>query len=646
MREAVRPTAPTSVYGVTEPSLIPREALFGNPERISPQLAPDGTRLAWIAPYEGVLNVWTAALGADDPRPVTHDANRGIRTCFWTPDGSRIGYLQDRAGDENWRLYDIDPRTGDTRDLTPFDNVQTQVIGVDLDVRDRILVGLNIDNPRLHDVYELGIEDGTLTRVLRNPGLVAMVADRDLEVRAAVNARPDGGRTVVVRDQGGPDAPWRPLLEVGHEDGLSTVPLRFDASGGRLLLTTSAAANTTRLVWMDLADGAMEVVAEHPRYDVTSMIGERASRKPTMIAFAGERAQWRALDPAAQPELDALRRLDDGDLRLVSRDREDTLWLTAYDHSGGPTRFYTYHRPTKTGTYLFSDRPALEGAGLTPIEPFEFTARDGLTIHGYLTFPTRRPRRDLPTVIKVHGGPWTRDSWRLDSEAQWLADRGYLCVQVNFRGSTGYGKDFVNAGDREWGGRMHDDLIDALDWTIARGYTDPALVGIYGGSYGGYAALVGAAFTPDRFRCAVDVVGPSSLATLIEGIPAYWAPTIAQMHTRVGNPETDADFLWSRSPLSRVDDIRIPLLIVHGANDPRVKQSESERIVAALRAKGIPHEYIVFPDEGHGMARPENRLRFYEAAERFLATHLTPSRDPAPQDGLLSWPEGDSLVPY
>ncbi|MER5689373.1 S9 family peptidase [Streptomyces sp. NPDC002205] len=612
---------------------IPRNALFGNPERISPQLAPDGTRLAWIAPHEGVLNVWTATPGSDDARPVTHDTNRGIRTCFWTPDGARIAYVQDVAGDENWHLYDIDPDTHDIRDLTPFEQVRTQVIGVDLDVQDRILIGLNLENKKLHDVYELRLEDGGLTRVLANPGLVAMVADSDLEVRAAIAARPDGGRAVMVRDKGGPDAPWRPLLEVGHEDSLSTVPLRFDADGARLLLTTSADANTTRLVWVRLADGEREVVAGHPRFDIVSVVGGRRTRQPQMVAFGGDRTEWHVLDPAIAGDLEALRGLDDGDLRLVSRDREDATWLIAYDHSGGPTRFYTFHRPTRTGTYLFSDRPALEDAGLTPIEPFSFTARDGLTIHGYLTFPTDRARRDLPTVVKVHGGPWTRDSWRLDSEAQWLADRGYLCVQVNFRGSTGYGKEFTNAGDREWGGRMHDDLIDGLAWVIERGYADPDRVGIYGGSYGGYAALVGAAFTPDVFRCAVDVVGPSSLATLIRGIPAYWAPTVAQMHTRVGNPETEAEFLWSRSPLSRVDDIRIPLLIVHGANDPRVKQSESEQIVAALRAKGIPHEYLVFPDEGHGMARPENRLRFYACAERFLAAHLGGRFEPEPGDG-------------
>jgi dipeptidyl aminopeptidase/acylaminoacyl peptidase len=256
------------------------------------------------------------------------------------------------------------------------------------------------------------------------------------------------------------------------------------------------------------------------------------------------------------------------------------------------------------------------------MEPFSFTARDGLEIHGYVTFPPGQSRSSLPAVVDVHGGPQVRDSWGYNPEAQWFANRGYLCVQVNYRGSTGYGKAFVAAGDREWGGKMHDDLIDAVSYVVASGWADPSRVAIYGGSYGGYAALVGAAFTPDVFRCAVDIVGPSNLKTLLETIPPYWAPMIAQLYRRVGNPETDAEFLWSRSPLSRARDIRIPLLIAQGANDPRVKQAESEQIVAALTEAGIEHEYLLFPDEGHGFAKPENRIRFYAAAERFLARYL------------------------
>jgi len=271
---------------------------------------------------------------------------------------------------------------------------------------------------------------------------------------------------------------------------------------------------------------------------------------------------------------------------------------------------------------MFHHQPALSDYQLSAMEPFSFTARDGLEIHGYLSFPVGLERRGLPTVINVHGGPWARDGWGYHPEAQWLANRGYLCVQVNYRGSTGYGKDFVNAGNREWAGKMHDDLIDAVEFVVGEGWADRERVAILGGSYGGYAALVGATFTPDVFRCAVDVVGPSSLKTLIESIPPYWAPMVAQFHERVGNPETEEDFLWSRSPLSKVDAIKIPILVAQGANDPRVKQAEAEQIVAAMKEKGIDHQYLLFPDEGHGFAKPENRLRYYAEAEKFLAKHL------------------------
>ena len=284
--------------------------------------------------------------------------------------------------------------------------------------------------------------------------------------------------------------------------------------------------------------------------------------------------------------------------------------------------YFAYERASRSGRFLFEHQPALSNYTLGAMEPFSFHSRDGLTVHGYLTFPPGEGRAHLPTVLNVHGGPWARDVWGYDPEAQWLANRGYLCVQVNYRGSTGYGKSFVNAGNKEWGGRMHNDLVDAVAFVVDQGWSDPERVAIYGGSYGGYAALVGATFTPELFRCAVDIVGPSNLKTLIESIPPYWAPEIEVFHQRVGNPETEEAFLWSRSPLSRVADIKRPLLIAQGANDPRVKRAESEQIVAALTEAGIEHEYMLFPDEGHGFAKPENRLRFYAAAEGFLARHL------------------------
>ncbi|HVE47695.1 MAG TPA: S9 family peptidase [Acidimicrobiales bacterium] len=602
------------------PPLIPREILFGNPERVLPGVSPDGRSLSYVAPVDGVLNVWVGPVDGE-AQPLTDDRERGVRQYFWAHDGRHLLYLQDKGGDENWRLYAVELTTRSVRDLTPFDGVQAQVVEVSKHHPDLILVGLNRDRPELHDVYQLELSTGRLEKVVDNPGFVGWLADDQLRVRAGLAPTADGGSMIMVRDLEA-EAEWRVLLTAGQEDALSTAPLGFSADGEGLYAMSSVGANAGRLVILPLDGGEAEVLAEDPRYDVSRVVDHPDTHHPQLVGFMRDRLDWEVLDPEVGDDLALLQKLHPGDLDVVDRDDADAVWLVAFTADDGPVSYFAYDRENRQARFLFHHQPALADYELAPMEPFSFTARDGLEIHGYLSFPPGGERSQLPTVLDVHGGPWVRDTWGLDPEAQWLASRGYLCVQVNYRGSTGYGKDFVNAGDREWAGRMHDDLVDAVEWVVDQGYADPARVGIFGGSYGGYAALVGATFTPDVFACAVDIVGPSSLQTLIESIPPYWAPLVAQFHTRVGNPETEPELLWSRSPLSRVDDIRIPLLIAQGANDPRVKQAESEQIVAALREKGIDHEYLLFEDEGHGFAKPENRLRFFAAAESFLARHL------------------------
>ncbi len=602
--------------------LVPRQVLFGNPERISPRISPDGTRLAWIAPDEGVLNVWVGNVGAalEVATAVTKDRDRGIRSYFWAHDNRHLLYVQDVGGDEDWHLIDVDLDTGATRDLTPYEGVQARVEDSDKRFPDTILVGLNRDNPQLHDVYRLDLPSGELEKIVENPGFIGFLADVDFNVRAGLAPLPDGGMVVMVRDT--VDDEWRELLKYGQDDSLTTEPAAFTQDGAGIWMVSSVGANAGRLVKFDIATGETTVVAEDPQYDVAGVRLHPDTREPQAVTYVKERATYEILDPEIRDDVERLQALDPGDLTLTGHDDTDRTWLAAFMNDDGPVRYYAYDRDAKQATFLFEHQPALSQYELAKMEPFSYTARDGLTIHGYLTFPPGESRENLPTVLNVHGGPWARDTWGYNSEAQWLANRGYLCVQVNFRGSTGYGKDFVNAGDKEWGAKMHDDLLDGVDWVVAQGYADRTKVAIYGGSYGGYAALAGAAFTPDVFACAVDIVGPSNLETLIESIPPYWAPLIAQFHTRVGNPETEPDFLWARSPLSKAGDIRIPLLIAQGANDPRVKQAESEQIVAVLTEKGIDHEYMLFPDEGHGFAKPENRLTFYAGAERFLAKHL------------------------
>jgi dipeptidyl aminopeptidase/acylaminoacyl peptidase len=412
------------------------------------------------------------------------------------------------------------------------------------------------------------------------------------------------------------------VLTISAEDSLTTGPVAFSADGQSLLLISSVGAEAAGLVRMDLASGATEVLAFDPEADVSAVRIHPDTREPQIVTFLKARSEYRVLDPSVAGHLTAIRALNPGDPAFVDADDGDRVWLVAFANDAGPVAYYAYDTAAGTGSFLFEHQPELSRYELATMEPFSFESRDGLTVHGYLTFPPGADRIGLPAVLLVHGGPWARDAWGYDAEAQWLANRGYLCVQVNFRGSTGYGKTFLNAGDREWGGRMQDDLTDAVANIVKQGWADPSRIAIVGGSYGGYATLAGAAFTPELYRCGVDIVGPSNLITLIETIPPYWAPMIAQFHNRVGDPAKDRDFLWSRSPLSAADRIRIPLLIAQGANDPRVKQAESEQIVAALAKAGIEHDYMLFPDEGHGFAKPQNRLTFFAEADRFLARHL------------------------
>jgi dipeptidyl aminopeptidase/acylaminoacyl peptidase len=607
--------------------LIPLTVLFGNPERVSPRLSPDGTQLAWIAPHSGVLNVWRAPISAqagvdwDAAQVVTDDTDRGIRQFAWAHDGHHLLYLQDTGGDENWRLHDVDLTTMQRRDLTPFEGVQTQLVATEKDFPDEILIGLNKDNVQLHDVYRLDLRTGELTKELTNPGFVGMVADAQLVVRAALQPRPDGSMVFVVRDNGDSDD-WREVLTVPAEDALTTGPVGFSTDGNSLLLISSVDAESAGLIRLDLATGDSEVLAIDPEADVSDVRIQPDTREPQIVTFLKARSEYRVLDPSVAGHLAAIRALHPGDPAFVDADDADRVWLVAFTNDAGPVSYFAYNTATGTGSFLFDHQPELSKHELASMEPFSYQARDGLTINGYLTFPPGADRSVLPTVLLVHGGPWARDAWGFDPQAQWLANRGYLCIQVNFRGSTGYGKAFSNAGDREWGNKMQNDLSDAVAHAISRGWSDPERVAIAGGSYGGYAALAGAAFTPDLFCCAVDIVGPSNLITLIETIPPYWAPVIAQFHRRVGDPAKDQDFLWSRSPLSVAGQIRIPLLIAQGANDPRVKQAESEQIVAALEKAGIEHDYMLFPDEGHGFAKPENRLTFYAAADKFLSRYL------------------------
>ena len=600
----------------TDLALIPRAVLLGNPERTAPLLSPDGQRLVYLAPADGVLSVWLQTVGADDARVVAKDPARPIRNALWSADGSRILFLQDAGGDENFHLYAVDPSGGDPVDLTPHPGVLAFLVGMDDDLPDALLVGMNNRDRRFFDVHRISLATGEVSLDTENPGDVSgWAADADLAVRAAIRAKPEGSYPILVRDE--PSQSWRILVEPGPEEGRTTI-VGFTPDGRGLYAITADGANAKRLVRYDVASGAVTSIVEDPTYDVSNVLVSRRTKDLIAARIERDRAEWRVIDADYAGDIAALRAAIRGDFSVSICDRGDARWVISEVRDDASPAFWLYERATKTVSKLFDARPALAHYALAPMTPIAFPARDGLELHGYLTRPLDGSAT-TPLILFVHGGPWARDEWGYNPFVQLLANRGYGVLQVNFRGSTGYGKAFLNAGDRQWAGTMHTDLLDAKDWAVAQGVADSDRVGIFGGSYGGYATLTALTFSPDAFACGVDVVGPSNLNTLLNSIPPYWQTVRGEFTRRMGEDEA---FLNSQSPLFKADRITAPLLIAQGANDPRVKIAESDQIVAAMRANGRPVTYVVFEDEGHGFARPENNRRFVAAMEAFFAEHL------------------------
>ncbi|MDI6698000.1 MAG: S9 family peptidase [Candidatus Saccharicenans sp.] len=653
--------------------LVSRDLLFGNPDKASVQISPDGKYLSFLAPVNNVLNVWVGPV--EDPEkaePVTKDTNRGIRNYFWAYTNRHIIYIQDLAGDENWQVHAVDINTKEDLNLTPFEEIpgpdgkpitlpngkplrpQAQIQAVSYKFTDEILVGLNTRNPQFHDLYRLNILTGDLKLIQKNDGFMGFQTDDDYNIRFAAQMTPDGGMALFKPDgKGG----WLPFDTIPMEDSLTTSPVDFDKSGQILYMIDSRGRNTAALLAVDLKTGEKNLIFEDPRADVRSIMMHPVEKKIEAVAVEYLRTEWTVLDESIGGDLDYLKTVCDGDIRVSDRTLDDKFWTVAYVVDDGPVRYYFYDREHKQAKFLFTNRKDLEGVKLSRMHPVVIESRDGLNLVSYLTLPgwkdpdnDGRPDKPLPMVLYVHGGPWARDSWGLDPIHQWLANRGYAVLSVNFRGSTGFGKDFINAGNLEWAGRMHDDLIDAVNWAIEKRIADLNKVAIMGGSYGGYATLVGMTFTPDVFACGVDIVGPSNLITLLETIPPYWKPMLEMFATRVGDLRTEEGrkLLQERSPLTYVDRIQKPLLIGQGANDPRVKQSESDQIVKAMQEKNIPVTYVLFSDEGHGFARPENRLAFFAVSELFLARHLNGRSQEIGDDfkgSTIQVPEGADQIP-
>lgn len=605
------------------PPLIPLRHLFDNPERALARLSPDGRRLSWLAPREGVLNVWVRDIGGGEAVPVTDDRDRGVRSYMWSRDSRRILYSQDVGGDENSHVLAVDAAGGGrVRDLTPFPGVRAGLIDAPRATPGHVLVSMNLRDRTLFDAYRLTLATGRIALVGRNPGnVIGWLADREGRLRAARAQTPAGDFQLLVRDH--EDERMRVVAEYANEDGGH--PFAFTPDGRRLWVGSARGVDLMRLVELDPADGSERVIDSDDEVDLSGPVVSDRTGELLGAVYLRDRVVMHAFDADLARDWERVRALHPGDPRITGQDAAETMWIVSFDDDRDPGATFLFRRATGVSELLHRSRPWLDPATLAPMQPVTIAARDGLPLCSYLTLPLDAEPRGLPAVLVVHGGPWARDAWGYDPQAQLLANRGYAVLQVNYRGSTGFGKRFMHAAEREFAGRMHDDLIDGVEWLVAQGIADRGRIAIYGGSYGGYAALVGAAFTPGVFAAAISVVGPSSLVTLVRSFPPYWRPLLASTWFRyVGDPDDPDQLadLEARSPLNRVDDIVAPLLVVQGANDPRVTKAESDQIVEALRRRGVAVEYLVKDDEGHGFVKPENRMEMYAAVERFLARHL------------------------
>ena len=640
-----------------DPPLIPREKLFGNPSQVAGRLSPDGKWLSWIAPRDGVLNVWVApAANPKAARPLTNERQRPIRAYFWSPDGRQILFINDKGGDENFLLYGVDVASGEQRTLTPFEKTRVQIVGISNEVKDRILVGVNNRDPKWHDVHSLDLQTGKLRPVmLHTGGYSSFLADRQLNVRVATKARRDGGNDFFRVGEGKVEA--QPFEQVTLEDAETSRPVSFTSDGKTLYWLDSRGRDTAALIAQDVASGKKMVVAQDARADIGGAMANPKTGRLEAYGVNYLKNEWVPVGNAVKADLDFLKSKLQGEIGVLSRTEADDRWVVGVDPVTSPAAAYLYDRKSKALTRLYVSRPELEGVPLAAMHPVEIRTRDGLNMVSYLTLPPGsdadgdgRPEKPVPMVLDVHGGPWGRDSYGFNPSAQWLANRGYAVLAVNFRASTRFGKKFISAGDQQWGTKMQDDLFDAVDWAVRRGVTTSDKVAIMGGSYGGYATLAGLAFTPDKFACGVDIVGPSNLNTLLKTIPPYWESLKARFYHRIGDPTTPEGqaLLTERSPLFKADQIKRPLLIGQGANDPRVNVAESEQIVDALKAKNIPVTYVVFPDEGHGFARPVNNIAFNAVAENFLAKCLGGRAEPigtALKGSTAQVPHGAEFAP-
>ncbi len=619
--------------------LIPRAMLFSDPQFTQVRISPNGKHLSYLAPHQGVLNVWVG-----DPKipnsmhPISDNQKRGVASYFWAYNNRDILFIDDNEGNENWRIYKIDVHTRKKTVLASLDNVQTRIVATSRHLPNEILIGLNQRRPDFHDVYRLNIRTGKLTSLYQNNSFSSFICDENLNIRFGVESTPEGGAIVYALAK---DFSKTEFLKIGPDDILTTEILGLNKNNDAIYLLDSRDRNTAALTMLDIKTQKSTIIGENDKADISNVMIHPVQLTIEAYASTYEKTKWTVVDKSIAKDWDYLNQFAEGECKVIDRTLNDKTWLVVYFKDDRSPQYYYYDRSTQKAHFLFSAKPDLDKETLTHMHPIVIPARDGLSLVSYLSLPKAVQQKDglasapVPLVLFVHGGPHARDAWGCDPEHQWLTNRGYAVLSVNYRGSSGLGKKFANAGNAEWAGKMHDDLLDAVEWAIQHKITQRDTVAIMGGSYGGYATLVGLTFSPTVFACGIDIVGPSNLTTLLASIPPYWKSFYATLKNMVGgDPETESGraFLASRSPINFIQNITKPLLIAQGANDPRVKEAESQQIVDMMHSKQIPVTYALYPDEGHGFRRPENRLSFYAIAEAFLAQHLKGKFEPIHND--------------
>lgn len=608
--------------------LISRDTFFGNPDRMVVRVNPLGDMIAYVAPLDGVLNIFVAPIS--DPsngKAITNDKDRGITSYTWTSVPNTIIYAQDTNGDENTHLYQVNFETNELIDITPFPGAKATIYADSTDFVGQIIVGINDRNPSFMDLYRYDVTTKTLNKILQNDHYMDFTVNNQLQVVFGEVMDPETG-DVVVYDLSDIASPKK-FMTIPQGDVQTTSILGFNASGNKLYFIDSRERDKGALIEMDYDKKSTKVIAQDKNSDISSIITHPRTFEVEAYVTEYVNTEINFIDSEFEQHYQGLSTLEEGKLTIVSRSLNDKTWIVAFTQDRGPLKYYLYDSIERKASFLFTSNSRLEQVSerLNPMHGVVIKSRDGLDMVSYLTVPKRDPKdfsldRPVPLVMLVHGGPAIRDSWGYNSIHQWLSNRGFAVMSVNYRGSSGFGKSFISAGNGQWGAKMSDDIIDAALWAVDKGITTKDQIAIMGGSYGGYATLVGLTFTPDFYRCGISIVGPSNLKTLIESIPPYWKPMRKSLITRIGgDPELKSgqEFLASRSPLFKVSAITKPLLIGQGANDPRVKQAESDQIVKAMKENSISGEYVLFPDEGHGFAKPHNRLAFNAITEEFLA---------------------------